>query len=124
MKYEYVRVQVDKNNRAMNADMESHREIIDRTATAGARYVAWLPVTQAIQARPWSSTWFAKWRSMRQDGLIACLHERNGANMSIADNMLTTRMAAGRTQGLALVKEADFMAGTEAVMAAARRIAR
>ena len=55
-KYEYVRLQVDKNNRAMNADMESHREIIDRTATAGARYVAWLPVTQAIQARPWSST--------------------------------------------------------------------
>ena len=30
----------------------------------------------------------------------------------------------GMAQGLALVKEADFMAGMEAVMAAARRIAR
>jgi hypothetical protein len=49
-------VQVDKNNRAMNDDMESHREIIDRKATAGARYVGWFPVTQALQAKPWSST--------------------------------------------------------------------
>ena len=46
MKYEYVRVQVNKNNRAMNADMESHREIIDRKATAGAGYAGWFPVTQ------------------------------------------------------------------------------
>ena len=46
MKYEYVRVQVDKNNRAMNADRESHREIIDRKAAAGARCVGWLPITQ------------------------------------------------------------------------------
>ena len=46
MKYEYVRVQVDKNNRAMNTDMESHREIIDRKATAGALYAGGFPVTQ------------------------------------------------------------------------------
>ena len=46
MKCEYIRAQVDKNNRAMNDDMESHRETIDRKATAGARYEGWFPVTQ------------------------------------------------------------------------------
>lgn len=46
MNYEYVRARVDKNNRTMNANMESHREIIDRKATAGARCVGWLPITQ------------------------------------------------------------------------------
>ena len=46
MHYEYERVSVDKNSRTMNADMESHREIIDRKAAEGARYVGWFPVTQ------------------------------------------------------------------------------
>ena len=36
MSYEYVRVKLDKNNYALNADMESHREIIDRKAAEGA----------------------------------------------------------------------------------------
>ena len=46
MKYEYVQVKLDKNNYALNADMESHRGIIDRKAAEGARYVGWFPVTQ------------------------------------------------------------------------------
>lgn len=46
MRYEYVRVKLDKNNYALNADMESHREIIDRAASEGKRYVGWFPVTQ------------------------------------------------------------------------------
>ena len=46
MKYEYERVKLDKNNYALNADMASHREIIDRHAAEGARYVGWFPVTQ------------------------------------------------------------------------------
>ena len=41
-----MRVKLDKNNYALNADMESHREIIDRKAAEGARYVDWFPVTQ------------------------------------------------------------------------------
>ena len=32
MRYEYVRVKLDKNNYAKNADMDSHREIIDKMA--------------------------------------------------------------------------------------------
>ena len=46
VRYEYVRVKLDKNNYALNADMESHREIIDNKAAEGARYVGWFPVTQ------------------------------------------------------------------------------
>ena len=46
VRYEYVRVKLDKNNYALNADMESHREIIDRQAADGKRYVGWFPVTQ------------------------------------------------------------------------------
>ena len=46
MRYEYVRGELDKNNYALNADMESHREIIDGMASQGKRYVGWFPVTQ------------------------------------------------------------------------------
>ena len=46
MHYEYVLVEVDKNSRTMNADMDSHREIIDLKAAEGARYMGWFPVTQ------------------------------------------------------------------------------
>ena len=46
MHYEYVQVKLDKNNYALNADMESHRDIIDSRAAEGARYVGWFPVTQ------------------------------------------------------------------------------
>ena len=46
MKYEYVRVKLDKNNYAHNADMESHREVIDRMAAEGKRYVGWFPAVQ------------------------------------------------------------------------------
>ena len=46
MKYEYTTVKLDKNNYALNADMESHREIINRKASEGARYVGWFPVKQ------------------------------------------------------------------------------
>ena len=46
MRYEYVRVTVDKNNRAMNAQMESHRDVIDKKAAEGARYVGWIPAVQ------------------------------------------------------------------------------
>ena len=46
MQYLYDRVKLDKNNYALNADMESHREIIGRRAAEGARYVGWFPVTQ------------------------------------------------------------------------------
>ena len=46
MRYEYIRVKLDKNNYALNADMESHREIIDRMASEGKRYVGWFPVVQ------------------------------------------------------------------------------
>ena len=46
MYYEYVRVKLDKNNYALNADMESHRDIINNKAAEGARYVGWFPVTQ------------------------------------------------------------------------------
>ena len=46
MRYEYVQVKLDKNNYALNADMESHRDIIDSKAAEGARYVGWFPVTQ------------------------------------------------------------------------------
>ena len=51
MKYEYVRVKLDKNNYALNADMESHREIIDRKAAEGARYVGWFPVRQTSSGK-------------------------------------------------------------------------
>lgn len=33
MKHEYVQVKLDKNNHALNADAESHRDIIDRKTT-------------------------------------------------------------------------------------------
>ena len=46
MRYEYVRVKLDKNNYAMNADMQSHRDIIDKMATEGKRYAGWFPVVQ------------------------------------------------------------------------------
>ena len=46
MRYEYVRVKLDKNNYAMNAEMESHRKVIDEKAAEGARYVGWFPATQ------------------------------------------------------------------------------
>ena len=46
MRYEYVRVKVDKNNYAKNADMETHHEIIDKMASEGKRYVGWFPATQ------------------------------------------------------------------------------
>ena len=46
MRYEYVRIKLDKNNYAKNADMESHREVIDQKAAEGARYVGWFPATQ------------------------------------------------------------------------------
>ena len=46
MRYEYVQVKLGKNNYALNADMESHRDIIDSKAAEGARYVGWFPVTQ------------------------------------------------------------------------------
>ena len=46
MRYEYVQVKLDKNNYALNADMESHRDIIDSKTAEGARYVGWFPVTQ------------------------------------------------------------------------------
>ena len=46
MRYEYVRVKLDKNNYAKNADMDSHREIIDKMASEGKRYVGWFPATQ------------------------------------------------------------------------------
>ncbi len=46
MRYEYERVKLDKNNYALNADMESHRDIIDAKAAEGKRYVGWFPVTQ------------------------------------------------------------------------------
>ncbi len=46
MRYEYVQVKLDKNNYALNADMESHRDIINSKAAEGARYVGWFPVTQ------------------------------------------------------------------------------
>ena len=46
MRYEYVRVKLDKNNYALNADMKSHREIIDGMASQGKRYVGWFPVTR------------------------------------------------------------------------------
>lgn len=43
---ECARVKLDKNNYALNADMESHREVIDRMAAEGMRYAGWFPVTQ------------------------------------------------------------------------------
>ncbi len=46
MRYEYVQVKLGKNNYALNADMESHRDIINSKAAEGARYVGWFPVTQ------------------------------------------------------------------------------
>ena len=46
MRYEYVRVKVDKNSKTMNSEMESHREIIDKKAAEGARYIGWFPTTQ------------------------------------------------------------------------------
>lgn len=46
MHYVYERVNLDKNNYAMNANMESHREVIDRKASEGKRYVGWFPVVQ------------------------------------------------------------------------------
>ena len=47
MHYEYVRVEVDKNSPRSSAYMEKgHREIIDRQAVDGKRYVGWFPVTQ------------------------------------------------------------------------------
>ena len=46
MRYEFVRVKLDKNNYAMNADMASHREVINRKAEEGARYVGWFPAVQ------------------------------------------------------------------------------
>lgn len=48
MHCEYVRVKLDKNNYALNADMESHREIIGRTAAENKRYDGWFPVTQGL----------------------------------------------------------------------------
>lgn len=46
MRYEYERVELDKNSRAMNAELGRHREIIDRKAAEGARYVGWIPAVQ------------------------------------------------------------------------------
>lgn len=46
MRYEYMRIAVDKNSRTMNAEMESHREVIDAKAAEGARYAGWIPVVQ------------------------------------------------------------------------------
>lgn len=46
MRYEYVRVELYKNSRAKNADMESHREAIDKMAAQGKRYVGWFPAVQ------------------------------------------------------------------------------
>ena len=46
MHYEYERIKLDKNDYAMNADMASHREVIDQKAAEGARYVGWFPAKQ------------------------------------------------------------------------------
>lgn len=46
MRYEYERVKLDKNNFTNKADMSSHREVIDRKAAEGARYVGWFPAVQ------------------------------------------------------------------------------
>ena len=46
MHYEYVRMKLDKNNYAMNAGSESHRDVIDKMAAEGKRYAGWFPVTQ------------------------------------------------------------------------------
>ena len=46
MRYEYERVKLDKNNFSNKADMNSHREVIDRKAAEGARYVGWFPAVQ------------------------------------------------------------------------------
>ena len=46
MRYEYVRVKLDKNNYAKNASSESHRDVIDKMATERKRYAGWFPVTQ------------------------------------------------------------------------------
>ena len=46
MHYEYERVKLDKNNFTNKADMDSHRDVIDRKAAEGARYVGWFPAVQ------------------------------------------------------------------------------
>lgn len=46
MRYEYERVKLDKNNFTNKADMSRHREVIDRKAAEGARYVGWFPAVQ------------------------------------------------------------------------------
>lgn len=51
MRYEYVRVAIDENKRTASAYMESHREIIDRKAAEGARYVGWFPVRQTSSGK-------------------------------------------------------------------------
>ena len=47
MRYEYVRIDMDKNTPRASAYMESHRTIIDEKAADGARYVGWFPVRQS-----------------------------------------------------------------------------
>lgn len=56
MRYEYERVKLDKNNYALNADMESHRSIIDRKASEGHATWDGSPLCKGRRARPWSST--------------------------------------------------------------------
>ena len=51
MRYEYVRVEVDENKPRASAYMESHREVIDRKAAEGARYVGWFPVRQTSTSK-------------------------------------------------------------------------
>lgn len=51
MRYEYVRIEVDKNNPAKSARMESHRDVIDSKAAEGARYVGWFPVRQTSSGK-------------------------------------------------------------------------
>ena len=46
VRYEYFRTKLDKNNYAMNAGSESHRDVIDKMAAEGKRYAGWFPVTQ------------------------------------------------------------------------------
>ena len=51
MRYEFVRVNVDKNNPAKSAEMESHRGIIEAKAAEGARYVGFFPVRQTSSGK-------------------------------------------------------------------------
>ena len=46
MRYEYERVKLDKSSFSNKADMDSHREVIDRKAAEGACYVGWFPAVQ------------------------------------------------------------------------------